>query len=152
MFLKLPPLFSHRARTKQLISNYEEQCSKFMKGTTVAHFKELFPASATTKKLSAEKKPIIMKLQNSWLERTLEDLDNLVRYNLGVPGSHLHLSTVITGCIAVHWLCPTDVVPELEEAITAAANSLRAEGVQQVSIGDRLVLEPIEGTILLMVA
>ena len=145
MIIKLPPLLSWSATTKQLISNYEEQQSTFMKGAIVAKFKELLPDSATTKKLSAEKKPLIMKLQNYWLDRTLEDLNNLVRYHLGVPASHLHLSTVTTGCISVHWLCPIDAVPELEKAIIAAANSLRAEGVQQVSIGDKLVLEPTEG-------
>ena len=117
-----------------------------MKGTTVTQFKELLPVSTAINKLSSRRKSVMMKLQNSWGKQTLRDLEKLTNL-LGAPGSHLNLSIISPGCIAVHWLCLPSIVPELEKAIIAAASSLCAEGVQQVFIGDRLVLEPGKGII-----
>ena len=81
-----------------------------------------------------------LKLQNFWGERTLNDLTKLVGL-LGVPGTHLHLTRVNEGCIAVTWLCPTSYVRELKQAIDQAAGSLRAEGVLQVFTGEEMVLD-----------
>ena len=116
-----------------------------MGSTTVAQFKELLPASTATDKLPARSKNVIMKLQNHWEGNTLKNLKLFIQI-LGIPGNYLHLSTVSKNSIVVHWLCATDKVPELEEAITASAKGLYAEGVEQIFIGGRLVLEFTEPT------
>ena len=135
---------NYRATTKKLISEYEEKKDKFMGGTTLSQFKKLLPASSATDKLprgnsrlvtpgkkATRKKHIIMKLQNYWGERTLKDLKMLTQM-LGDPGDDLQLSKVTKNSIIVHWLYPTE--SEVEEALTAAAKSLHAEGVEQISI------------------
>ena len=143
-----PPLLFYRATTKELIKEYEKEQDRFMRSTTVAQFKDLLPASTA---IPARKKPVIMKLQNYWEENTLNNLKMFIQI-LGIPGNHLHLLKVSKNSIVVHWLCPTDKVPELEEAIAAAAMTLHAKGVEQISIGGRPVLdftEPTQGITLL---
>ena len=84
--------------------------------------------------------PVKLKLLNTWGTRTLDDLTKLVGL-LGVPGTHLHLTSVEEGCIAVTWLCSTSYIRELKLAIDRAAGSLRAEGVLQVFTGEEMVLD-----------
>ena len=106
-----------------------------MASTTVSQFKQLFPATATPSKLLVGKVPIKLKLKNKWGEYTLQDLT--------VLGSHLHLSKIERGCIAVTWLGSTTEVKQLKMAILEAAGSLQTMGVLQVFIGEEeeLVLE-----------
>ena len=112
-----------------------------MASTTVSQFKQLFPATATSSKLLAEKVAIKLKLKNKWGCKTLQDLTELVNM-FGVSGNHLHLSKVEDGCIAVIWLCSTTEVKQLKMAILETAGSLQAMGVLQVFIGEEeLVLE-----------
>ena len=123
--------------TKQLTDKYEEQLQHFMNGVTVSQFKQLFPASATSSKLSAEKVAIKLKLKNYWDKSTLDDLTKLVSL-FGVSGEHVHLSKVEKGCIAVTWLCSSDV-KQLKIALSEAADALRLMGVLQVFIGEKLL-------------
>ena len=112
-----------------------------MASTTVSQFKQLFPATATSSKLSSGKVSFTLKLENDWGSHTLDDLTKLVK-KFGVSGSHLHLSKVEDGCIAVIWLCSTTEVKQLKMAILEAAGSLQTMGVLQVFIGEKeLVLE-----------
>ena len=112
-----------------------------MASTTVTQFKQLFPATATSSKLSSRKLPVKLKLENDWGSETLDDLIKLVN-RFGVSGSHLHLSKVEDGCIAVIWLCSTTEVKQLKMAILEAAGSLQTMGVLQVFVGEEeLVLE-----------
>ena len=111
-----------------------------MTGTTVSQFKKLFPASATPYKLSAEKVPVTLKLQNEWDSDTLDDLTKLVNL-FGVAGDNLHLSKVQEGCIAVTWLCSTADVKDLKMAIFEAADSLQTRGVLQVFVGEEIMWE-----------
>ena len=114
-----------------------------MASTTVSQFKQLFPATATSSKLSSGKVSFTLKLENDWGSDTLHDLAKLVK-RFGVSGSHLHLSKVEDGCIAVIWLCSTTEVKQLKMAIMLleAAGSLQTMGVLQVFIGEEeLVLE-----------
>ena len=111
-----------------------------MTGTTVSQFKKLFPASATPHRLSAEKIPVKLKLQNEWDSETLDDLTKLVNL-FGVAGDSLHLSKVQEGCIAVTWLCSTADVKDLKMTIFEAADSLQTRGVLQVFVGAELMWE-----------
>ena len=111
-----------------------------MSGTTLSQFRTLFPASTTPSEQSAKMVHVRLKLQNIWGERTLDDLTKLVNL-LGVPGTHLHLTKVNEGCIAVTWLCSTSYIRELKQAIDQAAGSLRAEGVLQVFTDEEMVLD-----------
>ena len=112
-----------------------------MASTTVSQFKQLFPATATSSKLSSAKVSFTLKLENDWGSHTLDDLTKLVN-KFGVSGSHLHLAKVGEGCIAVIWLCSTTEVKQLKMAILEAAGSLQTMGVLQVFIGEEeLVLE-----------
>ena len=111
-----------------------------MASTTVSQFKQLFPATATSSKLTSDKVPIKLKLKNKWGNDTLQDLTELVEFD--VLGSHLHLSKIEKGCIAVIWLCSTTEVKQLKMAILEATGSLQTMGVLQVFIGEEeLVLE-----------
>ena len=119
-----------------------------MGDTKVRLFKELFPVSATPYKLSQEKHIVKLKLLDEWGNRTIHDLTKLVGL-FGVPGDHLHLSTVEQGCIAVTWLCSSTYIKELKGAIVDATDVLQTKGVLQVFIGEELVLEcphPDQGT------
>ena len=92
---------------------------------------------------SSGKLSFTLKLENDWGSDTLHDLTKLVK-RFGVSGSHLHLSKVEDGCIAVIWLCSTTEVKQLKMAIMLleAAGSLQTMGVLQVFIGEEeLVLE-----------
>ena len=111
-----------------------------MTSTTLSQFRTLFPASATPSVLSAGMVHVRLKLQNFWGEHTLDDLSKLVSL-LGVPSTHLHLTRVDEGCIAVTWLCSTSYIRELKQAIDRAAGSLQAEGVLQVFTGEEMVLD-----------
>ena len=112
-----------------------------MASTTVSQFKQLFPATATSSKLTSEKLTVTLKLKNDWDSHTIKDLTKLVN-KFGVSGSHLHLSKVEDGCIAVIWLCSTTEVKQLKMAILEAAGSLQTMGVLQAFIGEEeLVLE-----------
>ena len=112
-----------------------------MASTTVSQFKQLFPATATSSKLSSGKVFFTLKLENDWGSETLHDLTKLVNM-FGVSGSHLHLSKVEDVCIAVIWLCSTTEVKQLKMATLEAAGSLQTMGVLQVFIGEEeLVLE-----------
>ena len=118
-----------------------------MTGTTVNEFRELFPVSATPCKLSAGKVPIKLKLLTKWGTDTLDSLTELVG-RFGVPGSHLHLSKIEEGCIAVIWLCSSSDIKELKGAILGAADSLQTKGVMKVFVGNELVLkcsQPVQG-------
>ena len=111
-----------------------------MTSATVSQFKQLFPATATSSKLSSGKVSFTLKLKNDWGSETIKDLTKLVEF--GVSGSHLHLSKVEIGCIAVTWLCSTSEVKQLKMAILEATGSLQTMGVLQVFIGEEeLVLE-----------
>ena len=111
-----------------------------MAGTTVSQFKQLFPASATPSNLWTGKVPVKLKLDSKWGSDTIEDLTELI-IKFGVPGSHLHLSKVEDGCIAVILLCSTYEAKELKIAIFEAADLLQSLRVLQVFIGEDLVLE-----------
>ena len=112
-----------------------------MASATVSQFKQLFPATATSSRLSSDKVSVKLKLMNYWDKDTLDDLTKLVAL-FGVSGSHLHLSKVEDGCIAVTWLCSTSEVKQLKMAILEATGSLQTMGVLQVFIGEEeLVLE-----------
>ena len=112
-----------------------------MASTTVNQFRQLFPATATSSKLSLGKLSFTLKLENDWGSDTLDDLTKLVN-KFGVSGSHLHLSKVEDGCIAVIWLCSTTEVKQLKIAILEAAGSFQTMRVLQVFIGkEELVLE-----------
>ena len=114
----------------------------------VSMFKELFPVSATSYKLSQEKYIVKLKLLDKWSDHTVSDLSDLVG-QFGVPGDHLHLFKVEQGCIAVTWLCSSTFVKELKGAIVDATEVLQTKGVLQVFIGEELVLEwphPDQGT------
>ena len=119
-----------------------------MADTKVSQFKELFPVSATPYKLSQEMCTVKLKLLDKWSDRILNDLTYLVGL-FGVPGDHLHLSTVEQGCIAATWLFSSTYIKELKGAIIDATDVLQTEGVLQVIIGEELVLEcpqPDKGT------
>ena len=111
-----------------------------MAGTTVNQFKQLFPASATSSKLSAGKISVKLKLKNYWDNDTIEDLTKLVAL-FGVSGSHLHLSKVEDGCIAVTWLCSAIEVKQLKITVSDIAEPLQDMGMLQVFIGEELLLE-----------
>ena len=132
------PLYS--AATEALVVEYELQLDQFMTSATVSQFKQLFPASAAPFKLLSGKIPVKLKLKNDWGSETIKDLTKLVEYD--VLGSHLHLSKIEKGCIAVIWLCSTTEVKQLKMSILKAAGSLQTMGVLQVFIGEEeLVLE-----------
>ena len=125
--------------TRKLVDQYEQQRQHFMTGTTVSQFKELFPASATPYKLSAEKVPVKLKLSDLWGRNTLHDVRHLI-INLGVP---LHLFNIKHGCIAVFCWCSNADVKELKININSSevADSLQTKGVLQVFIKEELMLE-----------
>ena len=111
-----------------------------MNSATLTQFRTLFPASVIPSEQSDEMVHVRMKLHNYWGEHTLDDLKKLAGL-LGVPGTHLQLTRVDEGCIAVTWLCSTSYIRELKQAIDQAAGSLRAEGVLQVFTGEEMVLD-----------
>ena len=111
-----------------------------MASSTVRQFKQLFPASATPSKLLLGKEIVMLKLENDWGRETLDDLKKLVA-SFGVCCSHLHLSKVEDGCIAVIWLCSTTEIKQLKVAILEVAESLQNMGVLKVLVGEELVLE-----------
>ena len=115
-----------------------------MASTTLNQFKQLFPASATSSKLSAGKVLITVKLKPYWGDNTVDELTTLVN-SLDIPGSHLHLYNVQKGCIACNWLCPAVYFEELRET----ADSLEFEGVLRVFAGEGEIIwgcsQPYQG-------
>ena len=126
--------YLHSTATKELVDKYEKQRQHFMASTIVDQFKQLFPASATSSKLSAGKVLITVKLKSYWGDNTVEELTTLVK-NLDVPGSHLHLYNVQKGCIAAIWLCPAVDFKELRGTVESA-DSLESKGVLRVFAGE----------------
>ena len=134
--------------TEQLVDEYEQKLKHFMESATLSQFKQLFPATATSSRLSSGKVSFTLKLKNYWDKYTLDDLTKLVTL-FGVSGSQLHLSKVGDGCIAVTWLCSTGEVKQLKMAVLEATDSLQTKGVLQVFIGgEELVLDySVKGTV-----
>ena len=106
--------------------------------------KALFPASVTSPAPSAEKVSIKLKLKNFWGDKTFDDLLKLVMKLLGIASDYLHLFKVEDGCVAVIWLCSTSHINERITKMCEVADSLQIEGVQQVYVGDKLLLGPVE--------
>ena len=131
---------THSTTTKKLVDHYKQQCQHFMASKTVNQFKALFPASATPSKLLTEKFSVELKFLNVWGDRTLNDLRNLVSL-FGVPGTHLHLSNVKDGCIAVIWMCSTSFIKQLKAAIVEATDLLQTKGVLKVFVEEEPVLK-----------
>ena len=131
---------SYSATTGQLVDEYGKKLQHFMTGATVSHFKQLFPATATPSKLSRGKVKVKLKIENYWDKSTLDDLTKLVAL-LGISDSHLHLSEVGEGCIAIVWLCSSSEVKQLEMGISDSADSLQSLGVLQVFVGKKLVVD-----------
>ena len=111
-----------------------------MKGTTLKQFKELFPASAVSSKLSSQKEIFTLKLKNYWGTNTVEELIKLVGL-FGIPGSRLHLERIGDGSVIVQFLCSTIDAKELKVAIAEVTDSLQSRGVLQIFVGEALVLE-----------
>ena len=122
---------------------YEEQLLHFMKGTTLKQFKELFPASAVSSKLSSQKEVITLKLKNYWGTNTVEELIKLVSL-FGIPGSRLHLERIGDGSVIVQFLCSTIDAKELKVVIVEVTGSLLSRGVLQIFVGEELVLETFQ--------
>ena len=140
---------TYSTATKKLVDSYKQQCQHFMASKTVNQFKALFPASATPSKLLTGKFSVELKFLNVWGNRTLDDLKNLVGL-FGVPGTHLHLSNVKDGCIAVIWICSISFIKELKAATVEATDLLQTKGVLKVFIEKNLILEcsqPDQGTV-----
>ena len=106
-----------------------------MTSATVSQFKQLFPATATPSRLTFGKVFFTLKQENDWGSDTLQDLTKLVN-KFGVSGSHLHLSKVEDGCIAVTWLCSIAEVKQLKMTILEVSDTLQPMGVMQVLLGD----------------
>ena len=137
-------LLSYSDTLIEIVDRYKQQLHHFMASTTFNKFKALFPVPITSSALSTEKVSIKLKLKNFWGDRTLSDLLKLVMTLLGIPGDHLHLSKVEDGCVAVIWLCSTSHIIELVVKMHEVSESLQKEGVQQVYVGEQLVLGPVE--------
>ena len=126
--------------TRHLIDRYEQQCQKYMVSTTLSQFNLLFPVSATSSKLLAEKETVTLKFKSYRGEDTIEDLIKLVGL-FGVSGNHFHLFKIEDSCSTVIWLCSTTELKQLTMAILDANDSLQSSGVMQVLVGEESVLE-----------
>ena len=69
---------SSSVTTNYLVEEYEQHRQHFMTSATVSQFIQLFPATATSSKLSSEKVSFTLKLENDWGSDTLQDLTMLV--------------------------------------------------------------------------
>ena len=128
----------------ELVDTYKQKLHHFMAGTTVNEFKALFPASVASPSPSVKKVSIKLKLKNFWGDKTLDDLLKLVMKLLGIAGDYLHLFKVEDGCVAVIWLCSTSHINELITKMHEVAYAFQIEGVQQVYVGNQLVLGRVD--------
>ena len=129
----------YRIKPNQLLTAYEMKLQDFMKGTAVDDYKK-YCEEHLLELISSSIEPVSMKLSDIWRRRTLDDLKLLTCRLLKVPGSRLHLHTITEDCIAVHWLCPVNVLPALRMEIRSATDSLQLEGIQQIFIGKESVM------------
>ena len=125
---------SYSTTTTQLVNTYEQQLQKFKTGTSLAQFKQLFPASATHSKLSTGKVPVKLKLKNDWDKG---DLEKLVKI-LGILGNHLHLTKVELGCIEVTWLCTLSIAEDIKLKIATSEISYLLQNMGVV----KLLIDP----------
>ena len=129
--------------TKQLVEDFEKDRKVFMTGANVNQFMGLFPTSATSSTLLAEKQQLKLKLLKKWGENTLNELTDLI-FLFGVPVEHFHLYKAKNGCIAVSWLVSISQSAILKSAILEAADLLRTKGVLQVYIEEEIILECLD--------
>ena len=120
----------YSAATTRLVDAYERLLEQFTTSTTLAQFKQLFPASATHSRFSTRKVRITLKLNKDWDKETIAGLNKLVK-NFG---SHLHLDDVEFGCIEVTWLCTISVAQEIQQMIVTSkiCSSLQSMGVTKI--------------------
>ena len=131
--------YYYRNAPDQLLTAYEIKLQDFMKGTAVDDYKK-YCEEHLLELISSSIEPVSMKLSDKWRRRTLDHLKTLTCRLLKVAGSRLHLHAITEDCIAVHWLCPVSILPDLREAILLATDSLQLEGIQQIFIGKEYVM------------
>lgn len=138
------PFFCSK-KTTELVDKYEKKQKSFMQSTTVNQFKELCLKPATSAKQSASLRmvTVTLKLQNTWGDSTIADLEKLV-LNLKF-GFLFHLNIIKDGCIAALWLCSVDV-QELKNAVATSTRLLQDSSVLGVHIDDEVVWHLRTGT------
>ena len=133
------------AKVKGSIQQYRQQLNEFLSGTTIQEFKGTLQTKIIDRSVVES---IILKLDESRTEDTLDALEKLVKHFFG---NALLLSDVRPGCVSIIWLASSSLLPALRTAAEQHShNYLASQGVLEIVIGLRIA--PIEGLHCLILA
>ena len=125
-------------KVKGSIQQYRQQLSDFLSATTIKEFKGTLQTKIVDCSIVES---IILKLDESRTEDTLDALEKLVKHFFGKA---LFLSDVRPGCVCIIWLASSSLLPALRTAAEQHShNYLASQGVLDLVIGPRIA--PVEG-------
>ena len=133
------------AEVKDSIQQYEQQLKEFLSATTIKEFKGTLQTKIVDR---SAVESIILKLDESRTEDTLDALEKLVKHFFG---NALFLSDVRPGCVCIIWLASSSLLPALRTMAEQHSHEyLASQGVLEIVIGLRIA--PNEGLCCLILA
>ena len=123
----------------KIIVEYEEEREDFLKSTTVSQFQK-----AIVKKV----KPILQKgkvlvtitiPEEMKCYRTLKDIEILALKGFEDSQQYLVRMHAKSGCVIISWFLPEDHSCELEKSVRKNAAVFKDAGVEEVTVGGRIV-------------
>ena len=126
---------------KGSIEQYEQQLDEFLSATTIKEFKGTLKTKIVDPN---DVESIVLKLDESRTDDTLENLKTLVQHFFGSCKKEIILCDVRPGCVCIMWLAPVSLVPTLRTMADQHSRSyLASQGVLELVIGLRIA--PNEG-------
>ena len=136
------------AEVKVAIEQYKKQLHEFLSATTIQEFKGTLHTKVVNHNIVEH---IVLKLEESRTEDTLDNLKTLVQHFFRNCKKELILCDVRPGCVCIMWLAPVSLVPTLKTMVDQHSRTyLTSQGILELVIGLRIA--PNEGLHSLMSA
>ena len=125
------------------LSEYIEQLTNFKKSTTLRDFMESIETaqkSLTTKEGTGAACTVTIRLVGGWLEKTMDDLDKLLKEIFQDKSSVLAHIRIIKGSIIVTYLAPQSETDSLIKLAETKLSFMPQIGVCGLHIGQRTII------------
>ena len=131
---------SKKEALDKVIEKYEEKKESFLKSTTVSQFQRGI-VEKVEPMLQKGKVLVTIKIlkEMKCAQLTLQDIENLARKGFEDRQKYLVRMHAKPGSVIISWVLPEDHSCELEESVRKNADVFRKSGVEEVTIGGKIV-------------